>query len=560
METAIRWSPSSTTSEQRFLVADVKNRSFRHCRVESYDGTDLRFQTISTHHKVPAFRAFDWSPHDEAIVAVGQWSGEATVLRIDDSTQSLSLPIKHQRLCNAVIFSRTGLLATGLERVRNDFCLHVWDISQRLSTGASPGLGSGRQSLEPIRKLASSEAITSIKFFPGQPDLLVCGVKGACIRVYDIRESTGNPTLQLQTSCVHNIAIDPLDENYFASAGPPKDPTIHMWDRRFGPQSTAASLGSGTAHSSHCGPLLEFKKAFDNTKSSAPPSIWSLRYCKGQSGCLGALASTGDYKIFETKKEYVSEADRPKAYQNTALNGPLPTVQYIFTERIHQVEYAFDHVKYKCPENRRIVSFDFTNLAGSRGRPCAITLRGDQTISICELKGRSSAVSVSPLGGLAISKSTTGARGSLPDNADLSGLVDIIYPRENLSAANLVKNVRIKLNKMRPGNERLESQENDSSVGETPKLPSGEAHEALYDYQTGDEKLDIKDAMELLSVSRRRCAEGYLFDCAKNVEIVSDDPWLQELWTWIGRMSNATSEEVIVDNEQEPKATPTTRV
>lgn len=541
METAIRWSPSSTTSEQRFLVADVKNRSFRHCRVESYDGKDLRFQTISTHHKVPAFRAFDWSPHDEAIVAVGQWSGEATVLRIDDNSQSLSLPIKHQRLCNAVIFSKTGLLATGLERVRNDFCLNVWDISQRLSTGASPGLGSGRQSLEPIRKLASSEAITSIKFFPGQPDLLVCGVKGACIRVYDIREGTGNPSLQLQTSCVHNIAIDPLDENYFASAGPPKDPTIHIWDRRFGPQSTAASFGPGTSHGSHYGPLLELKKAFDNSKSSTQPSIWSLRYCKGQSGCLGALASTGDYKIFETKKEYISETERPKGYPNMAVNGPLSTAQHIFTERIHQVEYAFDHVKYKCPENKRIVSFDFTNLAGSGGRPCAITLRGDQTINIYELKGRSSAVSVSPLGGLAISKSTT----TVSSDVDLSGLVDTIYPRENASAATLLKTVRAKLNKTRPGNERGD-QENEGSVFEKPQPPSGEAHEALYDYQSADKELNVKDALELSSISRRRCTEGYLFDCAKNVEIVSDDPWLQELWTWIGRMLDVISQEAVL--------------
>lgn len=535
METAIRWSPSSTSSEQRFLVADVKNRSFRHCRVENYDGKVLRFQTISTHHKVPAFRAFDWSPHDEAIVAVGQWSGEATVLRIDDNSQSLSLPIKHQRLCNAVIFSKTGLLATGLERVRNDFCLNVWDISQRLSTGAPPGLGSGRQSLEPLRKLASSEAITSIKFFPGQPDLLVCGVKGACIRVYDIRDNTGNPSLQLQTSCVHNIAIDPLDENYFASAGPPKDPMIHIWDRRFNPQSTAASFGPGPLHNSHYGPLLEFKKAFDNSKSSAQPSIWSLRYCKGQSGCLGALASTGDYKIFETKKEYILEIDRPKRQQNVVSQGTPQTVQHIFTDRIHQVEHAFDYFKYKCPENKRIVSFDFTNLAGSRGRPCAITLRGDQTINIYELKGPSSAVSVSPLGVLAISKTMAPTRQSSLDDTDISSLADIIHPQENLSAATLVKSVRVKMKKKRSGTE-LQGQENDSVVYEKVPLPFGEAHEALYDYQNADKELDIKDALNLFSISRRRCVEGYLFDCSKNVEIVSDDSWLQELWTWIGRM------------------------
>ena len=539
METAIRWSPSATTSQQRFLVADVNGRSFTHCRVESYDGKDLRFKNISTLHKVPAFRAFDWSPHDEAIVAVGQWSGEATVLRIDDSSQSVSLPIKHQRLCNAVTFSKAGRLATGLEKVRNDFCLNVWDISQRLSTGASPGLGSGRQYLEPIRKLASSEAITSIKFFPSQPDVLVCGVKGACIRIYDIRENNGTSAVQFQTSCVHNIAIDPLDENYFASAGPPKDPMIHIWDRRMGPQSSAATLGLAPSHNSQYGPMVEFRKAFDNSNSMAQPSIWSLRYCKGQSGCLGALASTGDYKIFETKKEYMSEPARSKEDHNMTSYRTLSVAEQIFTKRIHQDEHAFDHIKSSRAENKRIVSFDFTNLAGSKGMPCAITLRGDQTIDIYELKGPPPALSVSAVSSLAISKRNVGV--AFHDNEDLSVWVDTLFS-QNLSAAICLRGIRAKLDMRGPADVRKNrsseppSEENDLG-DEKVHLSSREAHEALYDYQSADGKLDMQDALNLFSIPHRRITQGYLFDCQKNVEILAGDPWLQELWTWIGRRS-----------------------
>lgn len=543
METAIRWSPSATTLQQRFLVADVNGRSFRHCRVESYDGKDLRFKTIFTLNKVPAFRAFDWSPHDEAIVAVGQWSGEATVLRIDDSSQSVSLPIKHQRLCNAVIFSKSGRLATGLERVRNDFCLNVWDISQRLSTAASPGLGSGRQYLEPIRKLASSEAITSIKFFPSQPDVLVCGVKGTCIRIYDIRENTGTSALQFQTSCVHNIAIDPLDENYFASAGPPKDPMIHIWDRRIGPQSSAATLGLGPSHSSQHGPIVEFRKAFDNSNSTAQPSIWSLRYCKGQSGCLGALASTGDYKIFETKKEYMSEQARSNESHNMTSYRPLPVAQQIFTKRIHQVERAFDHIKYSRAENKRIVSFDFTNLAGSNGQPCAITLRGDQTIDIYELNGPPPALSVSALNSLVISKTMENVGAASHDNEDLSVRVDTLFPQESLNATISLRRIRAKLSMRVPANVRQIKpsepliQEHDPDADEKVRLSSREAHEALHDYQSADGKLDMQDAVDLFSIPYRRATQGYLFDCQRNVEILAGDPWLQDLWTWIERRS-----------------------
>lgn len=537
METAIRWSPSSSISEQRFLVADVNGRSFRHCRIESYNGKILRFRTLSTHHKVPAFRAFDWSPRDEAIVAVGQWSGEATVLRMDNNSQSLSLPIKHQRLCNAVTFSKTGLLATGLERVRNDFCLNVWDISERLSSSASFGQGSGRQYLEPIRKLASSEAITSIKFFHDQPDILLCGVKGACLRVYDIRESTGNPSLQFQTSCVHNIAIDPLDENYFASAGPPKDLTVHIWDRRMAPQSTASSLGSGSSHNYQNGPIIQYKRVFDTSNSSTQPNLWSLRYCKGQSGYLGALASNGNYKIFETKKEYIPESARTKVDFNMPLDGQIVPAQQLITKRVHLVGYAFDDA---LSEKNRIVSFDFTNLAGAGGMPCAITLRRDQIIDIYEMKGPSAAMSISALGSLAVSRNIARTEGSLPNHANLDSLVSLRFPREGITAASTIKTLRVKLKtapsvtELRPRVPR-QQREGNSLRGDETKNLSRKAHEALYDYHAADRKPDIRYALEFLTLSRRRCTEGYLFDCGKNEEIVSDDPWLQRLWAWIGR-------------------------
>jgi len=183
MESAIRWSPSSTPTEQRFLSVDVTGKSFRLCKVTGFDGHKLRHQVLSTLTDVPLFRAFDWSSSNENLIAVGQSSGEATVLRLDaDSKESLSFPVRNQRYCNAVAFSTHGLLASGLDRVRNDFCLTLWDVNQRLgAAGRSKGFP------EPLRKLASSEPITSIKFFRDQPDTLVTGVKGQFVRIYDLR-------------------------------------------------------------------------------------------------------------------------------------------------------------------------------------------------------------------------------------------------------------------------------------------------------------------------------------------------------------------------------------
>ncbi len=551
METAIRWSPSSTVSEQRFLLADVNGRTIKICKVDYYDGKELRYETVSTARKVPQFRAFDWSSKDEDVVAVGQWSGETTVLRIGDRPQALHLIIKHQRLCNAVAFNSAGLLATGLERVRNDFCLNVWDVSQRLLTGASPSLESDTPPGEPLRKLASSEAITSIKFFNSHPETLICGIKGACVRIYDLRDSTGNASSQFQTSCVHNIAIDSLDENYFASAGPSKDMTVQIWDRRWGPIPTATNLGSGGVYQAqHC-PILELKKAFDSPKNLVTPSIWSLRYCKGQRGCLGVLASTGDFKIFETEREYTSGQEYSRGKGNFAVERPVPSAQRLYIKRAHNIEYAYDDTKRGRQENKRIVAFDFTNLAGYSGRPCAITLRGDQNIDIYELKGPLPTLTVSPLGGLVTSKVTTSkvVNGFSPTSSRGSGVSPTTIVRAFNSHSDGKISDTLRAFRAHISQARLTDQsppvatiwdsrkERLGNLEQTLPLSSRDAHERLHEIRSSNKILGLEDALSFFDITRRRCAEGYLFDCKRNADIVTEDPWLQEMWLWIDRRS-----------------------
>ena len=541
METAVRWSPSSTTSEQRFLLADVNGRTIKICRVDHYDGKDFRYETLSTARKVPQFRAFDWSSKDENVVAVGQWSGETTVLRIGDRPHALHLIIKHQRLCNAVAFNSAGLLATGLERVRNDFCLNVWDVSQRLVTSVSPSPESDAPPGEPLRKLASSEAITSIKFFNTQPEILVCGVKGACVKIYDLRDSTGNASIQFQTSCAHNIAIDPLDENYFASAGPPKDTTIQIWDRRWGTISTGASLGPGGVYQAQNVPILELKKAFDSPKNLVSPSIWSLRYCKGQRGCLGVLASTGDFKIFETKGEYTPSQEQSNGKGDLVVGGSVSHPQRIDIRRTHHVEHAYDDTERGRQVNKRIVSFDFTNLAGPSGRPCAITLRGNQNIDIYELRGPTSALTISPLGGIVTSKRTNGSSStSDPDSEfSLDEIVRAYKSHADGKISDTVKAVRAKADGALPINQSqsLAASQDHSKARLDWKISisSREAHEQLHEIRSASVKFNLEEALSFFDITRRRCAEGYLFDCKKNVNIVHEDPWLQDMWLWIDR-------------------------
>ena len=149
---------------------------------ELFAGDPQRLDKLSAKLDLPGGHIlFDWSKTHEHYVAIGSASGEASLLEIDagrpNSDFTQSFPIKHQRKCNSIAFSTGNLLATGLDRVRNDFCMNIYDLN----------LGSYTAQQEPYKKLASSEAITSIKFFPGHPQTLVAGVSRQCIRIYDLR-------------------------------------------------------------------------------------------------------------------------------------------------------------------------------------------------------------------------------------------------------------------------------------------------------------------------------------------------------------------------------------
>ncbi|KAL9103453.1 MAG: hypothetical protein Q9163_001516 [Psora crenata] len=561
METAIKWSPNSSLDDQRFLFADVSGRSLSLGRIKQYDPNNipkLHYELAPAYRKVPAFRALDWAPFNENLVAVGTPSGETSVLRLDDIGPPISFPAKYQRLCNAVAFTRTGLLATGLERVRNDFCLSIWDVNQRLAL-RSPVAGPGKSFVEPFRKFASSEAISSIKFFSTQPQVLITGVKGYGIRIYDTRENTGNPSLQYQTPCVHNIALDPHNEKYFACAGPQRDTTIQVWDTRSClPHVTSnlvmghgSSLGSGSDQSTQHGPVITYQDVFNNVKTntkkeSSEPTVWSLRYCKGKGGLLGALASNGDFRIFETQQAYIHPEEQQYPIQHnfssTSISHNHGHITRGFTKRIHQVEQAFDEAQQSRAEKERIVSFDFTNLAGSKGTPCVIFLRGDRSIGIYELNTPASALSFSPSGELAVTKYKVRKieyRDAIEDAAFLADSVHFVHPIEAESIPAF------------PSSQRLDLTNTEQCRGAKIRsnragFSSREFHEHRHGVPDQVHKLKDEEALALSVISRQRCIKGYLFDCEKNIHIVKDDQWLHNMWAWIHRAkSNATDQSVV---------------
>ena len=545
MEMAIRWSSSSTASEPQFLIVDVVGRSLKFCRVNEYKNNRFQWEELSRNNGLPTFRAFDWSS-SKSMVALGQWSGETTVVGLDNGPHLLSLTIKSQRQCNAVAFNTSNLLATGLERVRNDFCLNIYDLEQPRERQIQRYPGAQPDLVDPMRRFATSESITSIKFFPQHPEILIAGVKGA-IRLYDLRDNSSNPALQYQTLCVHNLAVDPLDDNYFASATPPRDATICIWDRRNRIRPSAVQ-GSAIESLSHDGPVCEINNLFERAGQG---SIWSLRYSSTEGGSLGVLGSNGLLRVFRTKKDYIPENVLTDQHE-TSIDSRDRYVRFLRIDSTHTVAQPRQNtgVSRSREEADRVLAFDFTNLVTQEDKHCAITLRGNKDtprgrqdtlrgrldVGIYEFPGRPAALATSPRATLAVTDPKNREFERQNGTSLRTGLIIKASISKGTISDQLIilQNKTLRDRQIRPS----KGQSRATSIEAYPSEPT------LY----ATSHLDIYDALLLVDVPRRRCLEGYLFDCKENAKIVKEAADLQRMWKWVGGQFLSTCVTVSTNN------------
>ncbi|KAG8739576.1 hypothetical protein FRC10_005436 [Ceratobasidium sp. 414] len=210
------------------------------------------------------------------LVAVGLATGNVQLLRVESNIKSFPdqdqdwegskvpmLPTKYPRPCQALEFSTIdpNYLAVGLDKARNDPGLLIWDVERSMQTTSSLGpdlptiqravLPSTRPALNlsgpgdtrPLQYYSLAESVHSIAFLRGSPHLLIAAIAKKQIGMYDLRFAGAINTLSYNTGggnnnrpmfyptkSVHGVAVDPLDDNYFASYG--DDTVINLWDRR----------------------------------------------------------------------------------------------------------------------------------------------------------------------------------------------------------------------------------------------------------------------------------------------------------------------------------------
>lgn len=516
MEAAIRFSRNSHPgTPQRFLHVDVTGKVFKLCTITSQNKKTVKYEALHTSTKVPAFRAFDWHPVNEELVVVGQAGGESTLLNIAEGQHdSLSFQVRSQRLCNAVALNSQNLLAAGLDKVRTDFCLNIWDFNQKLPAPGTRGFTKNYS--DPLHKLASGEPITSLKFFHDDPQLLVAGVKGQFVRLYDLREPSVGNGLQFATRCIHNLAIDWLDENYFASCYPTNDPSICVWDRRMITRlnSPHMSFGAGSNSDNRQPELsMEMKNVIES-----PGTIWSLRFSKARRGHLGVLSSTGNLKVYDIVKDPASEAGRIEAdgVQEPSWENTPP--QDLFLDRAQEVSRPYFDQALVQDDKSRIVSFDFTTSATRLGQPKIITLDGLGAIKFTCTNPLPKPVDLASVGFLC--KGETIVAQSATEVPEPGRLIE--EARQRAQPRNVLKHT-------------FKHSRQDKTVPDVKKLSSLENQAWYADLGYYEKDVPLTDLLNLTSVQRLRCQAGYLLNAARNKVIASDSHWMQSLWAWIER-------------------------
>lgn len=318
--------------------------------------------------------------------------------------------------------------------------------------------------------------------------------------------------MQFPTRCVHNLAIDWLDENYIASGYPGGEGSICIWDRRSGSRNASAAVPPPTSiESGQLSAALEFKNVID-PKST----IWSLRFSRTKRGCLGMLANDGTFKAYDIAKEYVSGEHRASLEQTLGYDSANAYPEQIYAKHVRDFR---DPLRRSVPDgSRKVATFDFRNFDLSN-EPSAVTLLANKEISIFTLRPQPSPMDIS-------SQSVLARGGRAPESyldvipAQLAPDTKVAQIAREISS----RSIGADLSRGTPGS--VNQRSNSKREKRENSLLAGTSRPLLY----------AQDALAWLSIPRMRCKEGYLFDNIKNKTILSDDPDLQELWDWIRRM------------------------
>lgn len=334
---------------------------------------------------------------------------------------------------------------------------------------------------------------------------------------------------------MHNIAIDPLDENYFVSAGFGGEPVISLWDKRGASQS-------GLSDGFNSGPVLEYKHAFDSYTSA---TIWGLRFSGHKRGSFAALTNVGNLKVFETAS--FLRGQELSARPSNPLGGSSWSMRS-YTKRTHDI-------RGPCQDGNPIMAFDYLSNGSLVKEESVIGLNLNREVEVLKVPCAPAPIRLTASDEFLLRprrktplqraiKRTIADELKLIQKKTLKRLKDgnqiSATQKEEIWIARQTR----PFDDLTPSSNALEV----STPDERPKTSFKSEkihwrvrkHDELQNLMWPLVKPKLASALIRLTTHRRRCQEGYGFDCERNKTIVANDPWLVELWDLLARLETFT--------------------
>lgn len=307
---------------------------------------------------------------------------------------------------------------------------------------------------------------------------------------------------------MNNIAIDPLDENYFASAGSTEDPSVTVWDRRWMSQSQSGGSSSGA--------VFDFRPAVN---TSTKTTVWSLRYSGVRRGRLAICSSTGELKVIDMVEGTINAPQPPEYLPVNPYGGSQWTNnRYVSESRV--LERAFHDKQRGRDTKARIIAYDWISNETSTFEQSILALRPNREVDILSVPFAKAHAAITGRDDLALAYEDI----SITEPNTYSRQAPPKTPYEHTNGA-------------RP-----------EDFG--PLDYSGEVA-SQYDVedtilQCESDSPRLRRLLAAPTVQRERCRRGYLFDCHKNMRIVAGNWQLDRLWEIVNRFQGQAEDDGMV--------------
>lgn len=214
---------------------------------------------------------------DKELIALGRQDGTAEVHERCTAAAVSILPARQQRNCTSVKFNPAGLLALGLDKVRNDSSLIVHDIHAN----------------KDICTFAHSEAVSSLAWMPAASHCILAGLNYRTLKMIDIRaDPKANAALSISSKAVYEVTLDPQIPNIFASTC---DNNVYIWDCRQASEPLLSLKSSATLHSN---------------------KVVRLTFRPDHNGQLAALSNDGTFDLWRLETQLHNESSRVESHNS----------------------------------------------------------------------------------------------------------------------------------------------------------------------------------------------------------------------------------------------------